>query len=147
MTKRIGEFRGRYYFLSNFAEYPVTYRGLTFRNNEAAFQAMKLMDPEKWKSFTHLPPNEAKAKGRRVPLRPDWEEVKDEIMYEIVLAKFTQHPDLKQKLLETGDAELVEGNTWGDTYWGVCRGRGKNKLGKILMRVRQELREQRGESR
>ena len=69
----------------------------------------------------------------------DWEEVKDQIMYEICLAKFTQNEELKEKLLATGNEELVEGNTWHDTYWGVCNRRGKNKLGKILMRVRSEL--------
>ena len=61
-------------------------------------------------------------------------------MLNVVRAKFDQHPDLAQKLLETGDEELVEGNTWGDRYWGVCGGKGKNMLGKILMRVREELR-------
>ena len=60
-------------------------------------------------------------------------------MYEIVLAKFSQNEYLKRRLLETGNALLIEGNDWGDTYWGVCNGRGKNKLGKILMRVRTEL--------
>lgn len=139
MVKKIEKFRGRYYFLSNFSEYPITYKGLTYRNNEAAFQAMKVWGQKQRKSFTHLPPNKAKAKGRRVPLRSDWEEVKDQYMYEIVLAKFSQNEDLKKKLLETGDALLIEGNTWGDHYWGVCNGRGKNKLGKILMRVRDEL--------
>lgn len=60
-------------------------------------------------------------------------------MYEICKAKFTQHKDLAEKLLETGDEELVEGNKWNDTYWGVCNGKGKNQLGKILMRIREEL--------
>ena len=60
-------------------------------------------------------------------------------MYEIVLAKFTQNPDLKKKLLATGDEHLEEGNTWGDTIWGTVDGVGENRLGKILMRVRDEL--------
>lgn len=100
---------------------------------------MKLLDKEKRKSFTHLPPNKAKAKGRKVPLRPDWEKVKDQYMYEIVLAKFTQNEELKKKLLDTGNALLIEGNNCKDHYWGVCNGREQNKLGKILMRVRKEL--------
>ena len=62
-------------------------------------------------------------------------------MYEIVLAKFTQNPDLKEKLLATGDESLEEGNTWGDTIWGTVDGVGENRLGKILMRVRDELNE------
>lgn len=139
MTKRIDNFRGKYYFLSNFSSYPVTYDGLTYQNNEAAFQAMKVKDPKKREQFIHLPPNRAKSKGRHVLLRSDWEKVKEQFMYEIVLAKFTQNKDLKQKLLETGDALLIEGNSWNDVEWGVCNGRGQNKLGKILMRVRKEL--------
>ena len=74
-------------------------------------------------------------------MRSDWEEVKNKVMYEIVLAKFTQNSDLKEKLLATGDEHLEEGNTWGDTIWGTVDGVGENRLGKILMRVRDELNE------
>ena len=90
--------------------------------------------------LTKLNPSEAKRLGRRVRLRSGWEQVKYDVMLDVVRAKFNQHPDLAQKLLATGDEELVEGNDWSDTYWGVCNGRGKNMLGKILMRVRAELR-------
>ena len=90
--------------------------------------------------FTGIDAKTAKRMGRRVELRVDWETVKERIMYEICLAKFTQHSELAQKLLKTGTKYLVEGNYWGDTEWGVCNGKGKNKLGKILMRVREELR-------
>ena len=78
-----------------------------------------------------------------MPLRPDWEKVKNGIMEEIVCAKFTQHTDLAEKLLATGDRVLVEGNHWGDTFWGVDTrtGQGENHLGKILMKVREELRQ------
>ena len=93
-------------------------------------------------SLQSSPPGKAKGVGRRVALRPDWEEVKAEIMYEIVLSKFTQHPELAEKLLETGDKTLVEGNSWNDTCWGVNlqTGQGENRLGVILMRVREKLR-------
>ena len=73
-------------------------------------------------------------------LRSDWEEIKYDIMYEVCKAKFTQHPDLAQKLLDTGDEMLVEGNTWGDKVWGQVKGEGQNMLGQILMRIRDELR-------
>ena len=66
-------------------------------------------------------------------------EVKTNIMYDICLAKFTQNQDLKEKLLKTGNAILIEGNWWNDTYWGVCNGIGENNLGKILMKIREEL--------
>ncbi len=137
----IKEFRGKYYFLSNFSNAPVEYNGITYLNNEAAFQSMKTMNIRKREQFANLDPSTAKRKGRNVILRNDWEKVKEQIMYEICKNKFSQNEDLKIKLLETGDQYLEEGNTWGDKEWGTCKGVGKNKLGKILMRVRDELRE------
>lgn len=132
-----------YAFLSNFYAATVEYKGLTYLNNEAAFQAQKCMTEEEKLPFTEYNPPKSKGMGRRVALRPDWEDVKTSIMEEIVRAKFTQHPELKQQLLATGDNVLVEGNHWGDTYWGVDTrtGLGENHLGKILMKVRKELRE------
>lgn len=137
----INDFRGKYYFLSNFYEAPVTYKGITYRNNEAAFQAQKVSDLEKQKEFSNLNPSEAKKKGRHVKLRKDvdWEKIKAGFMYEIVKAKFEQNDDLKMKLLATGDEYLEEGNTWGDRIWGTVNGDGENWLGKILMQVRGEL--------
>ncbi len=89
-----------------------------------------------------LPTSDAKRLGRHVELRPDWEDVKIAIMEEIVRTKFTQNEDLKAMLLATGDLVLEEGNAWGDTFWGVdAKTReGQNHLGRILMRVREELR-------
>lgn len=129
-------------FLSNFYEAPVEYGGLTFGNNEAAFQAQKCLTREEKLRFTELPPGKSKHLGRHVPLRPDWEKVKVGIMEEIVRAKFMQNPELAEKLLATGDKVIVEGNTWGDTCWGVDSrtGQGENHLGKILMKIREELR-------
>lgn len=92
------------------------------------------------RAFAELDASDAKKLGRQVPLRGDWEEVKDNIMYEICKAKFTQNEDLKEKLLATGNDILEEGNTWGDRVWGTVNGVGENRLGKILMRVREELR-------
>ena len=141
---KIDRFRGEYAFLSNFWEASVTYQGLTYGNNEAAFQAQKCMTEAAKKDFTTLSPGAAKRMGRRVQLRPDWEAVRVPIMEEIVRAKFTQNEDLKWRLIDTGDAYLEEGNTWHDTCWGVDAktGEGQNHLGKILMKVRDELKEQ-----
>lgn len=133
----IDEFRGKYFFLSNFYNVKVMYNGLSYLNNEAAFQAQK--DPTRVKEFLNLNPSEAKRLGRRVKLRADWEKVKDDIMTEIVRNKFTQNKNLMQKLLDTEDEELIEGNTWNDRYWGVCDGKGKNILGKILMGLRANI--------
>ena len=131
-----------YDFLSNFYEAEVEYGGLTYGSNEAAFQAQKCMTEEEKLPFTEARPSKSKGMGRRVQLRPDWEEVKVGIMEEIVRAKFTQHPELAERLLATGDKVLVEGNHWGDTCWGVDTrtGQGHNHLGRILMKVREELR-------
>lgn len=146
MTK-ITKFRGQNYFLSNFYQAPVKYQGLFFANNEAAFQGAKVIGTKQESqrlSFTSLIARDAKHKGRHVLLRSDWEKVKDQVMYEIVLDKFTRNQDLCDKLLATKNAELIEGNTWHDTYWGydMTKKRGKNKLGKILMQVRQQLRKE-----
>lgn len=135
----INSFRNEYYFLSNFYISPVTYKGVTYSNNESAFQSAKTLNKEIRKLFETTTPNEAKKLGRVVSLRPDWDRVKYRIMYEIVLAKFTQNKELKEKLLSTGSLYLEEGNTWGDTIWGTVKGKGDNYLGKILMRVREEL--------
>ena len=138
----IDNFKGKYYFLSNFYTAQVMYEDLFYKNNETAFQSAKLKDKVKRMHFCDLDPSKAKSKGRSVLLRNDWEDIKDEVMYQCVKDKFNRNEDLKQRLLDTGNEELVESNTWNDTYWGVCRGRGKNMLGKILMKVREELRKE-----
>lgn len=135
--KDITHFRGDYDFLSNFYEREILCFGLIFQNNEVAFQSMKC--PERAGEFCSLSPLKAKKLGRRVPLRPDWEQVKHSVMYEVCRAKFTWHEDLKARLLATGWAQLIEGNDWHDREWGVCNGEGENKLGKILMQIRSEL--------
>lgn len=135
----IDKFDGKYDFLSNFYECNIPFAGYNFTSSEAAFQAMKTRDPDEREQFENLGPGAAKRLGRKVNLRSDWEKVKDDIMYLIVSEKFFLHKDLREKLLATGEEELVEGNYWNDTYWGVCNGVGQNKLGKILMRVREEF--------
>lgn len=120
---------------------PVWIKLLAYGTNEAAFQAQKCMTEEEKQPFTEYGPGKSKGMGRKVLLRPDWEQVKVGIMEEIVRAKFTQHPELARLLIGTGDKILVEGNHWGDTCWGVDTrtGQGENHLGKILMIVRNEL--------
>lgn len=137
----VTRFRGDYDFLGNF--YPVTVRldGMEYLNAEAAFQAHKCISPEDRRQFTGMTANTAKRFGRRVDLRSDWEQVKLDVMRRVVRAKFEQHPDLAQRLLDTEDAELIEGNGWHDVYWGVDlrTGKGANHLGRILMDLRQEF--------
>jgi hypothetical protein len=132
------KFEGEYRFLSNFWETPISYMGFEFGSVEAAYQAAKAVDPIIARSFTSLNPAQAKQKGRTVIIRADWNEVRLAVMEELVRIKF-QDQDLKTKLLATGNALLVEGNWWKDQFWGIYGGIGENHLGKILMKVRQEL--------
>jgi ribA/ribD-fused uncharacterized protein len=133
----INLFRDEYFFLSNFYPVEIKLDGIVYPNAETAFQAQKTLDDEERRKFSMLKnPVQAKRLGRKVKLRDDWEEVKLDIMTEIVSQKFLQHPHLIEMLLQTGDEELVEGNKWGDRFWGVCKGKGENHLGKILMKIR-----------
>lgn len=134
--KVIDNFRGDYAFLSNFYEVDFVFKGVKYHNSEAAFQAQKC--PELAEQFSKLSPSEAKRRGRLVPLRNRWDEIKCLIMYDVVEQKFLQNPVLMQRLIKTKDAKLIEGNTWGDRYWGMCNGVGENKLGEILMMVREK---------
>ena len=138
----IDKFRDEYDFLSNFYEAEITFDGLTYGSNEAAFQAQKCMTHDEKLSFTECRPAKSKSLGRSVNLRPDWEAVKVGLMTQIVRAKFTQNPELGAKLVATGEKIIIEKNTWGDVFWGVNArtGQGENHLGKILMQIRDELR-------
>lgn len=135
--KAINEFKGKYYFLSNFYSCPIEYNEINYLNSEAAFQAQKC--PNRALEFSNLTPNRAKLLGRRVDLRNDWEDNKINIMESILRVKFSDDK-LKNKLIDTYPAELIEGNTWNDKFWGVDinTGIGENNLGKILMKLRHE---------
>jgi ribA/ribD-fused uncharacterized protein len=135
----ISEFSGEHRFLSNFYPAKVVLDGLEFPTLENAYQAAKNFDIDRRKMFTTLTPGKAKKEGQKTLKRPDWEGVKTLIMKILVKDKFTRNPELQKQLLATENAELIEGNTWGDTFWGVCNGKGQNHLGKILMEVREEL--------
>lgn len=140
--ERIDSFRGEYFFLSNFSNYGFELEGVYYKTVEHYFQAQKCINEQEFQQIVNAKtPALARKLGRKVSLRKDWPEVKEEIMMKGVRAKFTQNPKAKELLLKTGDAELIEGNTWGDSFWGVCNGKGKNKLGKILMEIRKELKE------
>lgn len=139
----IDRFEGKYTFLSNFYMdmHPIEYMGTFYPTAEHAYQAAKAITPAQHSAVLRAAtPARAKRIGQIVTCRPDWEQVKDGIMLEILRAKFKVRY-MTDKLLATGDEELIEGNWWGDTYWGVCKGKGKNMLGKLLMQVRQELKE------
>lgn len=144
-TKVIDSFSGEYRFLSNFYWFtkPRTKIQVTV---EHLYQCAKCVD--KLDASTILmsaTPGEAKRLGRGVRIRTDWEMMKLSIMYALVLTKFRAEKELADKLLATGDAMLIEGNNWGDRFWGMVRDKdgqweGENRLGKILMQVREEIR-------
>lgn len=139
----ISEFKGEYDFLSNFYFSPFTYNGINYPTVEHFFQASKATSPEIHQEIAAVPfPSQAKQRGRHIKLRPDWSMIREGVMETGLRQKFEQHPELKEKLLATGDAHLEEGNTWGDKFWGVCYGEGKNKLGYLLMKLRAEYQEE-----
>lgn len=134
-TNEWGEF-------SNFANYKISLDGKVWPTTEHYFQAQKFEDQAYKEKIRHANTAMIAARmgrDRKYKLRKDWESVKESIMYKAVLAKFSQHEKLKDLLLSTGDAHLIE-NSNNDHYWGNGGdGSGKNRLGLILMKVRQEL--------
>ena len=111
---------------------------VTYPQVEAAYQAAKTLDPVQRVAFETVAPSDAKRMGKRLRIRSDWETVKLGIMESLLRQKFDKEP-FRTQLKATGDQELVEGNYWGDTYWGLCNGKGENHLGKLLMKIRAEL--------
>lgn len=141
MNQVIDSFSGQWRPLSNFWYAPVVYDGVVYPTNEHAFQAAKTLSTEERKYVLRAEsPSAAKIRGRQVTMRPNWEEIKIEVMFNLNRQKY-RNPELCTLLLSTGDASLIEGNHWGDTFWGVCNGVGKNYLGKILMSIRDEVRD------
>ena len=137
--KKIESFRNEHFFLSNFYPVIIWNAGIRYPSAEHAFQAAKTLDFEmRRKIAATLKPGQAKRMGRSVVLREDWDSVKLDVMRRILELKFSV-PSLKAKLLATGDAHIVEGNTWNDRFWGVCNGVGANHLGKLLMALRDRL--------
>lgn len=147
--KVINKFKREYAFLSNF--YPsefvflietringvIQQRMAKAATVEHAFQASKSLDQtEQDKILNASTPGNAKKLGRSIARRPDWETKKRGIMFNLLRMKFVQNKHLEEKLLATDDAILIEGNTWGDTFWGVCNGVGTNHLGETLMFIR-----------
>lgn len=128
---------------SNFSRHPIELSGLLWPTSEHYFQAQKFAGTPSAEEVRAQPtPMLAAQMGRRrdLPFRPDWEAVKDAVMMDALRAKFTQHPELHALLLSTGDAELIE-HTANDSYWADGGdGRGRNRLGELLMELRRELR-------
>ena len=140
MTQPISRFKEQYAFLSNMAvlDKPIEYKGVQFKSVENFYQAMKYRDESLWLEQQTLTPYEAKKWGKMHGLRSDWNAIKKEVMWKALQEKFSQKR-FQALLLATDQRELIEGNTWNDTYWGVCNGEGQNVLGKMLMQIRTKL--------
>ena len=139
----INRFQEENRFLSNFWPVPVSYLGIIYPTVENAYQAAKLPPGFSFQGYRDMSPGQAKRQGRRKPLRKDWEQVKLQIMQELVAQKF-RSSNLAQKLRATFPHEIIEGNCWHDLFWGKCfcpehKGKGQNNLGKILMQVRESI--------
>jgi ribA/ribD-fused uncharacterized protein len=142
----IDSFTGQYSFLSNFHYSPIVLpqwhaaAGMTAPTVEHAFQSAKTEGPDAARNIlTATSPGISKQMGRRVILRPGWNEDRVKVMLVLLRIKFAPASDLSVRLLETRPAWLVEGNNWGDLYWGQVDGQGTNMLGRLLMLVRAEL--------
>lgn len=144
MSEPIARFDGEYAFLSNFHPAPLRYGGLTWPTVEHAFHAHKTTDQKTRQRISSLPtPAEAKRAGRSLALRPDWDDIRKQVMLDLLIAKFRHQGSLAGRLAATGSRLLVEGNTWHDQFWGscecdreACRVAGLNYLGRLLMAVR-----------
>lgn len=139
MTTPIDSFTGQFSFLSNFHFSPVQYDDVTYSTVEHAYQAAKTQDKNERSVIAAAPtPGKAKRLGRKVKMREDWDKIKVDVMKELLEQKF-RISHFKNMLLLTYPQQLIEGNTWGDTFWGVCNGRGSNHLGLLLMEIRNQL--------
>jgi ribA/ribD-fused uncharacterized protein len=136
----ITEFQGEHRWLSNFWPVRIMFEGRVYPSVENAYQAAKFVEFYRPR-FQTVSAGEAKRLARSLPLRPDWKLSKLAVMKELLERKFPAYSTLAEKLLATGDSLLIEGNNWGDTFWGICRGRGENHLGKLLMQRRAELKQ------
>jgi ribA/ribD-fused uncharacterized protein len=136
----IDSFDEEYAFLSNFypCEVMCTER-IIYPTVEHAFQAMKTVDLDDRRIIAECPtPGKSKRLGRKVQLRNNWNAIRINVMHDLLVQKFNQEP-FSIQLMETNGHELIEGNHWNDTFWGVCHGKGSNTLGKLLMDIREKL--------
>lgn len=124
-------------YLSNFYDCNMdSWYSAGIKNAESAYQQMKCASVDDWHRFQNLSGAQAKALGKQVEIRTDWNNMRLIVMKHVLITKFLCNPDLREMLVDTGKQEIIEGNTWNDTYWGVCNGIGSNHLGKILMEIR-----------
>lgn len=136
----IDSFSGENRWLSNFWSCEVYLDGEKYDSVEKAYVAAKTLDPLKRKVIAAFKTaGECKRFGKTLKLRPNWNDLRLSIMEGLLKEKFNNNSELAAKLIKTRGIELIEGNYWGDTFWGVCKGVGQNNMGKLLMKIREEL--------
>lgn len=139
MAKPIVKFRGQHWFLSNFYPVIITYQDHKFFTAEHAYHSAKATCKDDFDFIrTGRGPADALHRSRRVAHREDWDDIKLQVMHDVLMEKF-RLPRMRLLLQETGSRAIIEGNDWNECFWGVCDGRGENHLGKILMQIRREL--------
>lgn len=132
----VDSFSGEYRWLSNFWPVPVNYDGYVFKTVEHAYQALKCKYYNEFLEVKNCDtPGQAKRLARQKIMRDDWEQIKTQVMFHLLQQKFS-NPEMWALLVATGNQPIIEGNEWGDTFWGVCRGKGENHLGKMIMTIR-----------
>lgn len=133
----INEFQGEYRWLSNFVECDIEYNGFIYPSVENAYQAAKMKNKEDALKFLYLTSGQAKRLAKTLPIRNDWGKLKIYYMREFLIQKFSQKP-YRDLLMDTCGLDIIEGNRWGDKYWGVClkTNNGQNNLGKLIMGIR-----------
>ena len=140
-AEKIDRFDDEFKFLSNFYLVNISYEGKIYPSTEHAYQAAKtIFDDEKDWFCQDITSGRAKKLGKQVTMRPDWNKIKIQVMTDLTRIKY-KNPQLRDMLLLTDGFYIEEGNYWGDTFWGVCNGVGDNNLGKILMQVREEIKQ------
>jgi ribA/ribD-fused uncharacterized protein len=142
--KKVEKFRGEFRFLSNFEPCEVVFEGETYPSTEHAYQAAKTLDTRVRKLFLLVDAGKAKQAGKKLKVREDWAEVRVSIMEGLMRQKFAPGTPLASKLVALKDYDICEGNYWHDNFWGSCTcakcaDKGENVLGKLLMRLRDEL--------
>lgn len=144
----ITKFEGQYACFSNYYMCNMVFEELPYRCSESCYQSLKYAKQKSRNIYRTMAPSTAHLRGQKIkPLRPKWDEVKDDLMYKVVFEKFYQNKNIQEILLSTGDEEIINENDYHDNYWGICSCEkcraenieGQNKLGKILMKVREDI--------
>lgn len=138
MTKanHIKSFDAKYRWLSNFFLTETKVCGIIFPSSENAYQALKVKDLSTREYIATLSPSEAKRFSKTIKVRKNWDTLRVKAMWKVTVAKYSQNQELTKNLLQLSGFLIEEGNSWNDTFWGICDGKGKNMLGQIIMAYR-----------